>query len=87
MSLRHNATRAMRKGDRANLEEELADVFAWLASLATLEGIDMETACAKYALGCPKCQEIPCRCPEQPPEHWQRTEVSSTAGNQAKETT
>ena len=56
--------RAMRKGDRLNLEEEFADVFAWLSSLATLEGIDMEAACAKYANGCPKCGAIPCRCEE-----------------------
>lgn len=58
--------RAMRKNDRANLEEEFADVFAWLASLATLEGIGLEAACAKYARGCPKCQKIPCECKETP---------------------
>lgn len=57
--------RAMRKGDRPNLEEEFADVFAWLSSLATLEGIDMEAACAKYANGCPKCHGIPCKCKEK----------------------
>jgi NTP pyrophosphatase (non-canonical NTP hydrolase) len=56
--------RAMRKGDRANLEEEFSDVFAWLSSLATLEGIDMEAACAKYARGCPKCRKTPCTCKE-----------------------
>ena len=57
--------RAMRKADRANLEEEFADVFAWLSSLATLEGIDMEAACAKYAQGCPKCHATPCGCEEK----------------------
>jgi len=56
--------RALRQGDRANLEEELADVFAWLSSLANLEGIDLEAACAKYANRCPKCREIPCACIE-----------------------
>ena len=56
--------RAIRKGDRTNLEEEFADVYAWLSSLATLEGIDMEAACAKYAKGCPKCHGTPCACPE-----------------------
>ena len=56
--------RAIRKGDRANLEEEFADVFAWLASLASIQGIDMELAVAKYAEGCPKCGAIPCRCAE-----------------------
>ena len=56
--------RAMRKDDQANLEEEFADVFAWLSSLAALEGVDIETACAKYARGCPKCHATPCRCKE-----------------------
>jgi len=58
--------RAMRKGDRPNLEEEFADVFAWLSSLATLEGVDMEAACSKYAKGCPKCRRTPCACEEAP---------------------
>jgi NTP pyrophosphatase (non-canonical NTP hydrolase) len=60
--------RAMRKADRINLEEEFADVFAWLSSLATLEGIDMEAACTKYARGCPKCHKTPCMCPEPTPK-------------------
>ena len=58
--------RAMRKADRANLEEEFADVFAWLTSLATLEGIDMEAAAGKYSDGCPKCRRRPCACEEAP---------------------
>ncbi len=56
--------RAMRRDDRQNLEEEFADVYAWLASLATLEGVDMDAACSKYARGCPKCHNVPCRCEE-----------------------
>ncbi len=58
--------RALRRDDRENLEEEFADVYAWLASLATLEGIDLDAACAKYANGCPKCHGTPCRCIELP---------------------
>ena len=58
--------RAMRRDDRANLEEEFADVFAWLTSLATLEGIDLETAARKYSDGCPKCRRTPCACREAP---------------------
>ena len=58
--------RAMRKDDRANLEEEFADVFAWLTSLATLEGIDLEAAAGKYSDGCPKCRRTPCACEEAP---------------------
>jgi NTP pyrophosphatase (non-canonical NTP hydrolase) len=56
--------RALRKHDRDNLEEEFADVLAWLTSLATLEGIDLQAACAKYAQGCPKCHRTPCTCQE-----------------------
>lgn len=56
--------RALRKGDRDNLEEEFADVFAWIASLASLEGIDLARAAAKYADGCPKCHSTPCACVE-----------------------
>ncbi len=56
--------RALRNGNRANLEEEFADVFAWLASLASLEGIDLASVAEKYARGCPKCGSTPCSCPE-----------------------
>ena len=54
--------RALRTGDRANLEHEFGDVLAWLASLANLEGVDLEMAAARYAEGCPRCGGIPCRC-------------------------
>lgn len=33
---------------RANLEEEFADVLAWLMTLANINGVDMERAVAKY---------------------------------------
>jgi NTP pyrophosphatase (non-canonical NTP hydrolase) len=38
-------------GDRDNMEEEFADVFAWLCTLANITGIDLETACTKYTEG------------------------------------
>jgi hypothetical protein len=41
-------------------------VFAWLVSLASLKGVDMDRATAKYATGCPKCGSTPCRCEEKP---------------------
>ncbi|MCH2101151.1 MAG: nucleotide pyrophosphohydrolase [Planctomycetes bacterium] len=43
-------TRAVRRGhDRENLQEEFADVFAWLVSMASILEIDMEEAVnAKY---------------------------------------
>lgn len=56
--------RGLRKGDSRNLKEEFADVFAWLVSLASLTGVDMEQAVEKYAAGCPKCHSIPCCCSE-----------------------
>ena len=55
--------RALRRGDRENLEEEFADVYAWLATLASLHGLDLEaTGRAKYGDGCPKCTATPCHC-------------------------
>jgi NTP pyrophosphatase (non-canonical NTP hydrolase) len=55
--------RALRKGDRENLELEFSDVLAWLVSLANLTGIDLDEAIARYAQGCPKCGMLPCLCP------------------------
>lgn len=58
-------SRALRGEDRANLEEEFADVFAWLASLASVVGVDLaEIAINRYGVGCPKCATAPCSCPE-----------------------
>lgn len=34
--------------DRRNLEEEFADVIAWLTTLANITGVDLESALAKY---------------------------------------
>ena len=34
--------------ERANLEEEFADVLAWLATLANINGVDFEQALVKY---------------------------------------
>ena len=55
--------RALRTGDRRNLTHEFGDVLAWLASLANLEGIDLEEAAARYSNGCPRCGLLPCDCP------------------------
>ena len=55
--------RAMRGGDQASREHEVADVLAWLTSLANLLDVDLERAAARYADGCPKCGSIPCACP------------------------
>ncbi len=56
-------SRAILRNDRENIEEEVADVLAWLASLCNLLDIDMEAAVMKkYPGRCPKCGSIPCRC-------------------------
>ncbi len=50
--------------DRENLPTEFADVFAWLVTLANVEGIDLEQAVlAKYVKkGCPGCGKLECTC-------------------------
>jgi NTP pyrophosphatase (non-canonical NTP hydrolase) len=55
--------RAIRRGEQHNLEEEFADVYAWLATLASLHGIDLDAiGRRKYAGGCPRCRATPCAC-------------------------
>lgn len=57
---------AVRRGERENLEEELADVVAWVASLANLLDVDLEKACAaKYPPTCLRCGAKPCACAEE----------------------
>ena len=56
-------SRAVRGPDRAAIEHEFSDAFAWLVSLANLEGVDLEKAAARYARGCPRCSKSPCACP------------------------
>ena len=56
--------RALRRGHRDNLEEEFGDVLAWLVSLASISGVEIEdVAYAKYGGGCPRCKSEPCGCP------------------------
>ncbi len=45
------------------MEDEFADVLAWLASLSNVVNIDLEKAAiAKYSDRCPKCGQTPCKC-------------------------
>lgn len=37
--------------DQANKEEEFADVFAWLCTLANINGVDLTAALEKYTKG------------------------------------
>ena len=56
--------RAIRRQERDNLEEEFADVYAWLATLASLHGVRLdELGAKKYGAGCPRCGGTPCVCP------------------------
>jgi NTP pyrophosphatase (non-canonical NTP hydrolase) len=53
----------LRGGDRRSLEDEFADVFAWLASLANVLQVNLaEAALRKYDGRCPRCHASPCAC-------------------------
>ncbi|HEU5117464.1 MAG TPA: MazG nucleotide pyrophosphohydrolase domain-containing protein [Isosphaeraceae bacterium] len=54
---------ALRTGSDEELGFEMADVLAWLATLANVRGIDLEAAfLRKYGAACPKCGRSPCGC-------------------------
>ncbi len=55
--------RALRFDDQQALADEVSDVLAWTVSLASICGVDVATAAARYANGCPKCRATPCACP------------------------
>ena len=56
-------TRALRRGNTDELEGEFADVLAWLSTLASIAGIELEEAARKkYGNGCPRCSSTPCTC-------------------------
>ena len=55
--------RAIRTGDNEGMKEEIADILAWLSSLANLLNIEIEEAAhTKYGIGCPRCKKNPCQC-------------------------
>lgn len=61
------AIRKAKSGKRtavSELEEEFADCFAWLVTLASLCDIQMDKVIQKYIHGCPKCNKKPCECKE-----------------------
>ena len=43
--------RALARNDRANLEEEFADVLAWLCTLANINDVDLAAAVGRKYLG------------------------------------
>jgi NTP pyrophosphatase (non-canonical NTP hydrolase) len=55
---------ALKEKDTTAIENEFADVLAWLASLANVANIDLEKAAlSKYDNKCPKCGLSSCECP------------------------
>jgi NTP pyrophosphatase (non-canonical NTP hydrolase) len=58
---------AVGEGTHEQKQEEFADVLAWLATLANVEGVDLSDAVrAKYGDGCPGCGKYVCTCDEKP---------------------
>jgi len=54
---------ALKEKNKKAMEDEFADVFAWLASLANVVNVDLEKAAiTKYDNRCPKCGQTPCKC-------------------------
>jgi len=54
---------ALKHGDEKALQDEFVDVLAWLASLANVVNVDLESsALGKYSGKCPKCSHSPCNC-------------------------
>ena len=55
---------AVRRRETHMIREEVADVLAWLCTISSICGVDVEEAVrAKYGSGCPRCASIPCTCP------------------------
>jgi NTP pyrophosphatase (non-canonical NTP hydrolase) len=46
-----------------SLEDEAADILAWLCSVCNVLGIDLEkSSTTKYNKRCPRCGSTPCKC-------------------------
>ena len=51
------------KIDRNKASEEIADIYAWLNTIANLLDINMEASVLeKYPGKCIRCDSIPCKC-------------------------
>ena len=58
--------------ERANLEEEFADVIAWLCTLANVNGVELEKALEKYTVkGCGGCEGLIESVFQTLPQSWQ----------------
>lgn len=57
---------AIRTGRPNEIAIELADVLAWLATLANVAQVDLgQVFYRKYGQQCPGCGQLPCACPAQ----------------------
>ena len=57
----------LRSKNKNELSDEVADVFAWVCSIANLLDIDLSEALYnKYSGVCSKCGKTPCECTEAP---------------------
>lgn len=58
---------ALREGTKQQMEEEFADVLAWLVTLANVNEINLtEAFTRKYRDGCPGCGKLECHCDAKP---------------------
>ena len=58
---------SLREGSHEQIAAEFADVLAWLATLANINGVDLTAAMkAKYGDGCPGCGRLVCTCNAKP---------------------
>ena len=55
---------ALVKNNKKGLQDEAADIFAWLCSECNLLGIDLEEEVLKKYSKCPRCGQEICECPE-----------------------
>jgi NTP pyrophosphatase (non-canonical NTP hydrolase) len=54
---------ALREGSHEDRMEELADVLAWLTTIANVVDVDLADAVRrKYGDGCPGCGQFICQC-------------------------
>jgi NTP pyrophosphatase (non-canonical NTP hydrolase) len=59
--------RSIARKETGNLPTEFADVLAWLATLANVEGVDLQDAVLKKYVkdGCPGCGQAVCTCSDK----------------------
>jgi len=54
------------KNNRSSMEDEAADVLAWLCSICNLLEVDLEQTVTRKYQTCPLCKSLPCKCAREP---------------------